>query len=235
MRRWKDDKDVWHFKGSVFVVFPTVEAAEKFLKLEDLKINEEKLDKKWKSEWSLEKAEEIQNRREKWKQKKNEKHDKKGDKQAAKRKPDDDSKPKAEGEKKEEASAEKNGATDESSLPAKKRKVDTKDAEEGEEAKPEDKKSDEEMKEGGAEEKEDGDEDKEDEEEDEMGFFKGSVFKITGIPTEKVHVRDIRGALNRFGNEVDCVYVAFENGDAEALVRLRTENSAQKVNSLKFL
>lgn len=48
MRGYRDKAvNTWQFKGSVFVVFPTIEAADKFLQQESVKYDEQELIKLW--------------------------------------------------------------------------------------------------------------------------------------------------------------------------------------------
>lgn len=59
MRRYQDKAEKkWIFKGSVFAVFPSVEDAEKFLKLENLKYEDSDLIVKWQTDYMEEKKNE---------------------------------------------------------------------------------------------------------------------------------------------------------------------------------
>ncbi|KAK9511206.1 hypothetical protein O3M35_005809 [Rhynocoris fuscipes] len=61
MRSWHDKATkVWNFKGSVFVIFKSVEGADKFLKLESVKYNDsdEELIRKWQKDYIEEKRKE---------------------------------------------------------------------------------------------------------------------------------------------------------------------------------
>lgn len=210
MRRWKADPGVKNFKGSCLVTFPDASGAEKFLALADVKCEEAELVRKWKNDWSLEKEEEVKARRERNKLAKNERRNKnKGEEKPVARSPPKKRKFDEDGEEQ----------TDEPDVKKKKNEDGSGDGS-GAEAGAD-------TTEGEGEEEDDAEE-----EEDEAGLYPGSVFKLTGIPKEGVHVKEIRAALSKYDSSaVDVAFVAWSSGQEEAVVRLKERDAAKKVSS----
>ncbi|EZA58323.1 La protein-like protein [Ooceraea biroi] len=76
MRKYQDKDKTYKFKGSVFVQFETLDGAKAFMDKESIKYGDAELIRKWSADYTIEKAQEKEERRKKNKSKKSETEEK---------------------------------------------------------------------------------------------------------------------------------------------------------------